>query len=54
MYYLPLLEPNLNTEVDDDNFLQESQEEHVDLVVPFKKSLKQIVREMSVGYNEML
>ncbi|KAJ0045003.1 hypothetical protein Pint_03879 [Pistacia integerrima] len=49
MYYLPLLEPNMNTEEDDDDFLQESQEEHhVDLVVPFKKSVKQIVRETTV------
>ncbi|KAK0599172.1 hypothetical protein LWI29_002931 [Acer saccharum] len=49
MFYLPLLEPDLNTEEDDDDFLQEPQEERrVDLVVPFKKSVKQIVRETIV------
>ncbi|KAK2640188.1 hypothetical protein Ddye_027983 [Dipteronia dyeriana] len=49
MFYLPLLEPDLNTEEDDDAFLQEPQEERrVDLVVPFKKSVKQIVRETTV------
>ncbi|PKI77504.1 uncharacterized protein LOC116215243 [Punica granatum] len=46
LYYLPLLEPH--TEEDDD-FLQDTQEEqHVDLVVPFKKSVKQIIRETTV------
>ncbi|KAK3199969.1 hypothetical protein Dsin_023384 [Dipteronia sinensis] len=49
MFYLPLLEPDLNTEEDDDDFLQEPKEErHVDLVVPLKKSVKQIVRETTV------
>ncbi|XP_044483925.1 uncharacterized protein LOC123209847 [Mangifera indica] len=49
MYYLPLLEATVNTEEDDEDFLQESQEErHVDLVVPFKKSVKQIARETTV------
>ncbi|KAL5737375.1 hypothetical protein ACOSP7_030136 [Xanthoceras sorbifolium] len=49
MYYLPLLEPDMNTEEDDDDFLQEPQEERrVDLVVPFKKSVKQIFRETTV------
>ncbi|KAK4782175.1 hypothetical protein SAY86_016277 [Trapa natans] len=48
LYYLPLLEPRPNAE-DNDNFLNDSTEErHVDLVVPFKKSVKQIVRETSV------
>ncbi len=47
MFYLPLLEPRTDIEEDDDDFLQDNQEErHVDLVVPFKKSVKQIFREV--------
>lgn len=49
MFYLPLLEPSINTEDDDEDFLQEADEQHhVDLVVPFKKSVKQIAREVSL------
>lgn len=50
LFYLPLVEPRTNMEDDDDeDFLQETPEErHVDLVVPFKKSVKQIVRETTV------
>ena len=49
MFYLPLLEPHSNVEEDDDEFLPDTQEErHVDLVVPFKKSVKQIIREVSI------
>ncbi|XVE80524.1 hypothetical protein DITRI_Ditri14bG0146800 [Diplodiscus trichospermus] len=49
MFYLPLLEPATNIEDDDDDFLQDTPEErHVDLVVPFKKSVKQIIRETTV------
>lgn len=49
MFYLPLLEPNMSTEEDDEDFLQDTQDgRHVDLVVPFKKSMKQIVRETTV------
>ncbi|CAA2956456.1 uncharacterized protein LOC111374187 [Olea europaea subsp. europaea] len=50
LFYLPLIEPRTNMEDDDDeDFLQETQgERHVDLVVPFKKSVKQIVRESTV------
>ncbi|XVE96651.1 hypothetical protein REPUB_Repub02eG0241100 [Reevesia pubescens] len=49
MFYLPLLEPAMNTEEDDDDFLQDTPEEpHMDLVVPFKKSVKQIIRETTV------
>ncbi|KAG9129033.1 hypothetical protein Leryth_016864 [Lithospermum erythrorhizon] len=49
LFYLPLLEPRSNMEEDDDDFLQDNLEErHVDLVVPFKKSLKQIARETTV------
>ena len=47
LFYLPLLEPRSNMEEDDEDFLQDNQEERrVDLVVPFKKSVKQIVREV--------
>ncbi|XP_043692245.1 uncharacterized protein LOC122642733 [Telopea speciosissima] len=49
MFYLPLLEPRSNINEDDDDFLQDSSEEqHIDLVVPFKKSIKQIIRETTV------
>ncbi|KAG6727404.1 hypothetical protein I3842_02G127200 [Carya illinoinensis] len=49
MFYLPLLEPHSTTEDDDDEFLQDTREEsHVDLVIPFKKSMKQIIRETTV------
>ena len=49
MFYLPLLEPCANLEDDDDDdFLQDAHEEqHVAYVVPFKKSVKQIIREVS-------
>ena len=48
MFYLPLLEPHAKLEdEDDEDFLNDNQEEqHVDLVSPFKKSIKQIVREV--------
>ncbi|KAJ6754078.1 ISOPENTENYL-DIPHOSPHATE DELTA-ISOMERASE [Salix purpurea] len=49
MFYLPLLEPSSNTEEDDDDFLQDAHEvQRVDLVVPFQKSVKQIIRETTV------
>ncbi|KAJ4981725.1 hypothetical protein NE237_032562 [Protea cynaroides] len=49
MFYLPLLEPRSNINEDDDDFLQDSStEQHIDLVVPFKKSVKQIIRETTV------
>lgn len=51
MCYLPLLEPRSNVEEDDDDFLQDAPEEHhVDLVVPFKKSVIQIIREVCSTY----
>ena len=51
MFYLPLLEPHTNMEDDDEDFLQETAEKrHVDLVVPFQKSVKQIVREVCFVY----
>lgn len=50
MFYLPLLEPRLEEEHDDDeNFEDEQQERQpVDLVVPLKKSVKQIFRETAM------
>ncbi|KAI4295275.1 hypothetical protein L6164_035337 [Bauhinia variegata] len=49
MFYLPLLEPRPSMEDDDDNFLQDNQEQPpVDLVVPLKKSVKQIMRETTI------
>ncbi|KAJ8643744.1 hypothetical protein MRB53_005492 [Persea americana] len=51
LFYLPLLEPHTPLEDDDDeDFLQDAPEERepVDLVVPFKKSVKQIIRETSI------
>lgn len=49
MFYLPLLEPRSNTEEDDEEFLQDNQEgRRVDLIVPLKKSVKQIIRETTV------
>ncbi|KAI7737376.1 hypothetical protein M8C21_020323 [Ambrosia artemisiifolia] len=47
LFYLPILVPKV--EDDDDDFLPDSSDEHhVDLVVPLKKSVKQIIRETSV------
>lgn len=49
MCYLLLLEPRSNVEEDDDDFLQDAPEEHhVDLVAPFKKSVVQIIREVTL------
>ncbi|XP_051133024.1 uncharacterized protein LOC127252763 [Andrographis paniculata] len=50
LFYLPLVEPQTAVEdADDEDFLQENPEEkRLDLIVPFKKSVKQIVRETSV------
>lgn len=45
MFYLPLLEPRAEME-DDEDFLEDNQDHHVDLVVPLKKSVKQIIREV--------
>lgn len=47
LFYLPLLAPK--EEDDDNDFLPDSSDEHhLDLVVPFKKSVKQILREVSM------
>ncbi|KAL6996042.1 hypothetical protein U1Q18_006177 [Sarracenia purpurea var. burkii] len=48
LFYIPLLEPRSNIEEDDDDdFLQDAPaEHHVDLVAPFKKSVKQIICEV--------
>lgn len=49
LFYLPLLEHASSTEEDDEEFLQDSPEtQHVDLIVPFQKSVKQIVHEVSL------
>ncbi|GAB2279823.1 hypothetical protein Dimus_014462 [Dionaea muscipula] len=49
MYYLPLFEKYCQLDDDDEDFLKGSPEEQdVDLVTPFKKSVKQIVRESTV------
>lgn len=49
MYYLPLLEPRTTLEEDDEDFLADKPEEHhLDLVTPFHKSIKQILRESTV------
>jgi hypothetical protein len=46
MHYLPLLEPRADME-DFDDFLEDEPPEHrVDLAVPFKKSVKQVAREV--------
>jgi len=49
MHYLPLLEPRAEIEDLDElfeNITEEQPEHRVDLVVPFKKSVKQIIREV--------
>lgn len=50
LFYLPLLEPHPNMEdEDDEDFLQDTEKDRrVDLVTPFKKSVKQIGRETAV------
>lgn len=50
LFYLPLLEPRANMEdEDDEDFLQDTEEDRrVDLVTPFKKSVKQIGREVNL------
>ncbi|KAJ0578804.1 hypothetical protein HanIR_Chr05g0251931 [Helianthus annuus] len=47
LFYLPILVPKV--EDDDNDFLPDSSDDHhVDLVVPFKRSVKQILRETSM------
>ncbi|KAG0465869.1 hypothetical protein HPP92_020033 [Vanilla planifolia] len=50
LFYLPLLEPEPRPPVGDDGDFPQAgpDERHVDLVVPFQNSLKQIVRETSI------
>lgn len=48
LFYLPLLAPHVEDDDSDDFLPDSSDEHHVDLVVPFKKSVKQILRETSV------
>ncbi|KAG6491149.1 hypothetical protein ZIOFF_052481 [Zingiber officinale] len=48
LFYLPLLEPRLPMEEDDDILHEASEEKPVDLVTPLQNSLKQIIRETAV------
>lgn len=52
LYYLPLIQPKPHTDSDDEDndLLQDTPEEeqHVDLITPFHKSVKQIIRETSI------
>ncbi|PRQ35186.1 hypothetical protein RchiOBHm_Chr5g0077271 [Rosa chinensis] len=55
MFYLPLLEPRRNLQEDDDDFLRDTEEEqHVDYVAPFKKSLKKIARDATVSTTKRI
>lgn len=48
MFYLPLLEPHAKMEQDDDDFIQDNEDElRLNLAGPFRKSLIQIIREVS-------
>lgn len=47
LFYLPLLEPRLHLQDEDDGFLTDDLEEtHIDLIVPFKRSVRQIMLEV--------
>ncbi|XP_042414048.1 uncharacterized protein LOC122002790 [Zingiber officinale] len=48
LFYLPLLEPRLPMEEDDDILHEAPEEKPVDLVTPLQNSLKQIIRETAV------
>ncbi|TKY47220.1 hypothetical protein E2542_SST29279 [Spatholobus suberectus] len=49
MFYLPLMEPHAKMEQDDAEFLQDKQDDlRGNLSVPFKRSLLQIIREVTV------
>ncbi|XP_057790102.1 uncharacterized protein LOC131006981 isoform X1 [Salvia miltiorrhiza] len=49
IFYLPLLEPHLCMEEEDDDFLGDDMEENkIDLVIPFKKSVRQIMLETTI------
>ncbi|XP_057432366.1 uncharacterized protein LOC130725129 [Lotus japonicus] len=49
MFYLPLLEPHAKMEQDDDDFIQDNEDElRLNLAGPFRKSLIQIIREVTV------
>lgn len=48
LFYLPLLEPHSRMEEDDEDFLGE--ENDLDLVVPFKKSVRHIMREVIFSF----
>ena len=50
IFYLPLLEPHLRMEEDDDDFLADDMEENkIDLMIPFKKSVRQIMLEVRIS-----
>ncbi|KAK6791878.1 hypothetical protein RDI58_010959 [Solanum bulbocastanum] len=57
LFYLPLVEPRTNMDDDDDDdddFLKDAEEDRrVDLVTPFKKSVKQIGREKGVRKQQL-
>ncbi|XP_061362448.1 uncharacterized protein LOC133306182 [Gastrolobium bilobum] len=49
MFYLPLLEPHAKMEQDDNDFVQDNQDDlRGNLTVPLKKSVLQIIREVTV------
>lgn len=48
LFYLPLLEPHPPVEGDDDDLEDPPENKPVDLITPFKKSVKQIARETTV------
>lgn len=49
LFYLPLLEPHLRMEDEDDDFLSEDIEESaIDLAVPFQRSVRQIILETTI------
>lgn len=56
LYYLPLIQPKPHTGSDDedDDLLHDTQEKTMDLVTPFYNSVKQIVREVTFFYYDVL
>lgn len=52
IFYLPLLEPHLRMEEDDDDFLGDDDvdDSKIDLIVPFKKSVRQIILEVRIYF----
>ncbi|KAH6810708.1 PHD finger family protein, partial [Perilla frutescens var. frutescens] len=54
LFYLPLLEPHLRPEEDDDFLREDIEDNHIDLAVPFKKSVRQIAHETTVATTRRL